>query len=47
MDYKIPENILEFLKFQKKLVRKYHAYIKDTMENNYKKAALLVYWLND
>lgn len=47
MDYKIPENILEFLKFQKKLVRKYHAYIKNTMENNYKKAALLVYWLND
>lgn len=47
MDFKLPENILEFLKFQRRLVRKYHSYIKKTMELNYKKAALVVYWLND
>ena len=47
MDFKLPENILEFLKFQKRLVYKYHKYIKDSMKINYKKAALLVYWLND
>ena len=47
MDFKLPENILEFLKFQKRLVYKYHKYVKDSMKTNYKKAALLVYWLND
>ena len=47
MDFKLPENILEFLKFQKHLVHKYHSYIRTMMEQNYKKAALLVYWLND
>lgn len=47
MDFKLPENILEFLHFQRNILRKYKNYIKSKMQNDYKKAAVLVYWLND
>lgn len=47
MDYKNSVNLLEFIHFQKRILRKYKNYIQKQMQTNYKKAALLVYWLND
>lgn len=47
MDFKEPENILEFIKFQKSILKKYKSFIKQKLQENYKKAAIFVYWLND
>lgn len=47
MDFKEPENILEFIKFQKNILKKYRQFIKIKIIENYKKAAIFVYWLND
>lgn len=47
MDFKEPENILEFIKFQKSILKKYRSFIKQKLQENYKKAAIFVYWLND
>lgn len=47
MNYKDPINILEFIQFQKTVLRKYKNYISEQIKDNYKKVALLVYWLND
>ena len=47
MDFKEPENILEFIKFQKTILKKYRQFIKHKIIENYKKAAIFVYWLND
>lgn len=47
MNYKEKVNLLEFLTFQKRILRKYKAYIQSKMHSNYKKAAIFVYWLND
>lgn len=47
MDYKNPENIMEFLKFQKSILKKYLGFLKNTMATNYKRSAIFVYWLND
>ena len=47
MDLKEPENILEFIQFQKNIFKKYHSFIKKTLSENYKKAAIFVYWLNN
>lgn len=47
MDFKLPENILDFWKFQKSILRKYRCYIKQKMHTDYKRAAIFVYWLND
>lgn len=47
MDFKKPENIFEFIKFQKSILKKYKNFIKQTITTNYKKAAIFVYWLND
>lgn len=47
MDFKEPENILEFISFQKKILKKYRAFIKQKLSENYKKAAIFIYWLND
>lgn len=47
MDFKKPENILDFIKFQKSILKKYKNFIKSTLVVNYKKAAIFVYWLND
>lgn len=47
MDFKEPENILEFIKFQKSILKKYKSFIKQKVQENYKKAAIFVYWLND
>ena len=46
-DLKKPENILELLKFQRELLRKYCRYMKQLIKEQYKKAALLSYWLRD
>ncbi len=47
MDFKAPENILELIKFQKQLVRKYWHYMNNLVKERYKNAALLTYWLRD
>ena len=47
MNFKDPKNILEFIKFQKHLLYKYKNYVKELMQKDYKKAAILVYWLRD
>lgn len=47
MNFKDPKNILEFIRFQKHLLYKYKDYIKNLMQKDYKKAAILVYWLKD
>ncbi len=47
MDFKLPKHILDFIKFQKTILRKYRCFIKEKMQNDYKKAAIFVYWLND
>lgn len=47
MNYKEKINLLEFLAFQKKILRKYKTYLHNKMHQNYKKAAIFVYWLND
>ena len=47
MNFKDPKNILEFIKFQKQLLYKYKNYVKELMQKDYKKAAILAYWLRD
>lgn len=47
MNFKDPKNILEFIKFQKQLLYRYKSYVKELMQKDYKKAAILVYWLRD
>lgn len=47
MNFKKQENLLEFIQFQKSVLKKYKNYIHNQIKTNYKKAALLVYWLND
>lgn len=47
MDFKEPENIIDFIKFQKNILKKYRKFIKLKIIENYKKAAIFVYWLND
>lgn len=47
MDLKKPENILELIKCQKKLVRQYWHYMNQLVKTRYKNAALLTYWLRD
>lgn len=47
MDFKEPEYFLEFVKFQKSILKKYKDFIKRKLSENYKKAAIFVYWLND
>lgn len=47
MNFKDPKNVLEFIKFQKTVLRKYKLFLKQTLSTNYKKAAIFVYWLND
>lgn len=47
MNFKLPENILDFFRFQKSILRKYKDYIKSKMQTDYKRAAIFVYWLND
>lgn len=47
MDFKNKFNLLEFIQFQKSILKKYKIYIHGKMEFNYKKAAIFVYWLND
>ena len=46
-DLKKPENIMELIKFQRDLMKKYFRYINDLVKSQYKKAALLSYWLRD
>lgn len=43
MNFKDPKNILEFIKFQKQLLYKYKNYVKELMQKDYKKAAILAY----
>lgn len=47
MDLKDPKNILDFIKAQKFILYEYIRYIKHLMKTNYKKSAILVYWLKD
>lgn len=47
MNFKDPKNILEFIKFQKQLLYRYKNYVKELMQKDYKKAAILAYWLRD
>lgn len=47
MNFKEPKNILEFIKFQKTVLRKFRKFIKAAITTNYKKSAIFVYWLND
>lgn len=47
MNFKDPKNILEFIKFQKQLLYKYKRHVKQLMQEDYKKAAILTYWLRD
>lgn len=47
MDLKKKENILELIKFQKRLIKDYYHYINDLIKTKYKNAALLSYWLRD
>ena len=47
MDLKDPKNILDFIKVQKSVLYEYIRYIKHLMKTNYKKSAILVYWLKD
>ncbi len=47
MNFKDPKNILEFIKFQRHLLHKYKNYVKRLMQEDYKKAAILTYWLRD
>ena len=47
MDLKDPKNILDFIKVQKSILYEYIRYIKHLMKTNYKKSAILVYWLKD
>ena len=46
-DLKKPENILELIRFQKKLYKKYIRYLNQLIKEKYKNAALLTYWLNN
>ena len=47
MNFKDKNNLIEFKAFQKKVLKKYKLLINDYICKNYKKAAILVYWLND
>lgn len=47
MDFKQPENILELIRFQKQLIRRYWHYMNRLVKEKYKNAALLSYWLRD
>lgn len=47
MNFKEPKNILEFIKFQKTVLRKFRIFVNKAISINYKKAAIFVYWLND
>lgn len=47
MDFKEQENIAEFLLYQKSVLIKYIRHIKNKMQTDYKRAALLVYWLDE
>lgn len=47
MDFKQPEYILEFIRFQKTILKKYRSFINNLILTNYKKSAIFAYWLND
>jgi len=46
-DLKNPQNIMELIRFQRDLMRKYYRYMKELLKTQYKKAAILSYWLRD
>ena len=47
MDLKKPENITELIKAQRVLLRKYARHMRYLVNEKYKNAALLTYWLFD
>lgn len=47
MDFKNPECITEFLKYQKSVLRKYIFFVKEKVRTDYKHAAIFVYWLDE